>query len=35
MIQLESKDYFKGLPLLDHVNINTMFKGTHCSVSFC
>lgn len=25
MLQLESKDYFKGLPLLDHVNINTMF----------
>ncbi|WP_438490923.1 GNAT family N-acetyltransferase [Paenibacillus sp. IHBB 3054] len=25
MLQLESKDYFKVLPLLDHVNINTMF----------
>jgi hypothetical protein len=30
MIQLKSKDYFKGLPLFDHVNINTMFaRGLH------
>lgn len=28
MFELDSKDYFKALPLLDQVNINTMFART-------